>query len=221
MLRVPGASARSKTTSNTRTSGASNDRKARLLKAGEEIFATQRYEDVAVSDIADRAGVAHGLLFHYFGSKRQFYFAVLDDTTRGSEREFDANTTEDPARWLRKEIDTFLDQITHEAPVFSMIVRGSLGAEEEVRRIFDRERDAAVRRLLTKLAPERSSELLEMTLVAWVSAANELGIQWIERGTPSKARVRSVLIAMLNGALRSVADVDRRARFDAERFAGA
>jgi AcrR family transcriptional regulator len=34
-------------------------------------------KDVAVGDIAKSAGVAHGLLFHYFGTKRGIYLAAL------------------------------------------------------------------------------------------------------------------------------------------------
>lgn len=213
--------ARTSATSPTDEPSARGDRRTRLLQVGVEIFAEHRYEDVAVSDIADRAGVAHGLLFHYFGSKRAFFFAVMENITTAALVEFEQNAVRDPGRWLRKELDIYLGQISADKPLFAMIVHGSLGAEEEVRRIFTQQRDAAAKRLMDRLAPERSSALLEMAVSSWVAAANELGLEWIERGGIPKARVRAVLVAMLNGTLEAVAATDRSARFDPERFAGA
>ena len=44
-----------------------------------EAFSATHYEAVAVSDIAASAGVAHGLLFHYFKNKRGLYLAAMEE----------------------------------------------------------------------------------------------------------------------------------------------
>lgn len=53
----------------------------RLIDAAVEAFSEQGYDEVAVADIAKAAGVAHGLLFHYFGNKRGIYLAALRDAS--------------------------------------------------------------------------------------------------------------------------------------------
>lgn len=42
----------------------------RMLEAAVELFADRPFDDVQVGKIAERAGVAHGLMFHHFGTKR-------------------------------------------------------------------------------------------------------------------------------------------------------
>ena len=47
-----------------------NVARERLLQAGYAFIAERPFDSVTVDEIADAAGVAHGLLFHYFGTKR-------------------------------------------------------------------------------------------------------------------------------------------------------
>jgi TetR/AcrR family fatty acid metabolism transcriptional regulator len=48
---------------------ASEDKRRTLLAAAVRVFARSGYHGARVGDIAEEAGVAHGLLYHYFGSK--------------------------------------------------------------------------------------------------------------------------------------------------------
>jgi TetR/AcrR family transcriptional regulator, fatty acid metabolism regulator protein len=45
------------------------DRRRQILAAAVKVFARQGFHGCRVSDIADEAGVAYGLVYHYFGSK--------------------------------------------------------------------------------------------------------------------------------------------------------
>jgi len=51
----------------------------KLLEAAVEHFSARHFDDVAASDITETAGVAQGLLFHYFGNKRGIYLEALRD----------------------------------------------------------------------------------------------------------------------------------------------
>ena len=53
---------------------AAADRRQQILDAAVRVFARQGFHTCRVSDIADEAGVAYGLVYHYFGSKDE----VLD-----------------------------------------------------------------------------------------------------------------------------------------------
>jgi TetR/AcrR family transcriptional regulator, fatty acid metabolism regulator protein len=48
---------------------AATDRRRQILDAAVRVFARQGYHSCRVSDIADEAGVAYGLVYHYFRSK--------------------------------------------------------------------------------------------------------------------------------------------------------
>jgi TetR/AcrR family transcriptional regulator, fatty acid metabolism regulator protein len=53
---------------------AAQDRRRQILDAAVRVFARQGFHGCRVSDIADEAGVAYGLVYHYFSSKEE----VLD-----------------------------------------------------------------------------------------------------------------------------------------------
>jgi len=50
---------------------ATGDKRQRILDAAVRVFADHGYHGSRVGDIAEDAGVAHGLLYHYFSSKEE------------------------------------------------------------------------------------------------------------------------------------------------------
>jgi AcrR family transcriptional regulator len=50
----------------------------RILRVAERLFSRRGYRNVTVRDIADAAHVTHPLIYHYFGSKRGLFSAVLE-----------------------------------------------------------------------------------------------------------------------------------------------
>ncbi len=53
--------------------------RASLIAAAGELFAARGTTSVSVREIADRAGVNHGLIHHYFNSKQGLVDATLDE----------------------------------------------------------------------------------------------------------------------------------------------
>jgi TetR/AcrR family fatty acid metabolism transcriptional regulator len=64
-----------RTTNTSSRARAAADRRRQLLDAAVRVFARQGFHGCRVSDIADEAGVAYGLVYHYFSSKEQ----ILDE----------------------------------------------------------------------------------------------------------------------------------------------
>ena len=69
------------------------DRRRQILDAAVRVFARQGFHSCRVSDIADEAGVAYGLVYHYFRSKDEvmnelfnerwsLLLAAIDETDR-------------------------------------------------------------------------------------------------------------------------------------------
>ena len=55
------------------------DKRRQLLDAAVRVFARKGFHASRVGDIAEEAGVAHGLLYHYFRSKDQVLEAVFQE----------------------------------------------------------------------------------------------------------------------------------------------
>ena len=73
---------------------AATDRRRQILDAAVRVFAREGYHSCRVSDIADEAGVAYGLVYHYFRSKDEvmnelfterwsLLLAAIDEVDRG------------------------------------------------------------------------------------------------------------------------------------------
>ena len=58
------------------------DRRQELLDAAVRVFARKGFRAARVGDIAEEAGVAHGLLYHYFRSKDEVLETIFRDTWR-------------------------------------------------------------------------------------------------------------------------------------------
>jgi len=58
---------------------AGEEKRRQLLDAAVRVFARKGFHASRVGDIAEEAGVAHGLLYHYFRSKDQVLEAVFHD----------------------------------------------------------------------------------------------------------------------------------------------
>jgi AcrR family transcriptional regulator len=56
------------------------DKRRVLLDAAVRVFARKGYHECRVGDIAEEAGVAHGLLYHYFSSKEELLETIFRDT---------------------------------------------------------------------------------------------------------------------------------------------
>ena len=64
----------------TERSPASEERRRQILAGAVRAFARKGFHAARVGDIATEAGVAHGLLYHYFGSKEEVLRTVFSET---------------------------------------------------------------------------------------------------------------------------------------------
>ena len=63
----------------TERSIAQTDKRARILQAAIRVFAEHGFHRARVGDIAHDAGVAHGLLYHYFASKEDVLVTIFHE----------------------------------------------------------------------------------------------------------------------------------------------
>ncbi len=54
------------------------DRRKQILKAAVKVFAERGYHGCRISDVAEEAGVAYGLVYHYYGNKDGLLSSIFD-----------------------------------------------------------------------------------------------------------------------------------------------
>ena len=124
-----------------------------ILDAAVRVFAHKGFHTSRVSDIAEEAGVAHGLLYHYFSSKDE----VLETIFRENwgilvERIHAVEESGEPAReQLRHVAAILLRTWRHEPDVVRVLVREIVRSPEVGQRIDDLEKPIdAIQRIVER-----------------------------------------------------------------------
>ena len=123
------------------------DKRRMILDAAVRVFARQGFHHCRVSDVADEAGVAYGLVYHYFDSKEEILNTLFLERWRimlDAIGEIDAR--ELPSRdKLRSVAGFIIDSYRHDPDLMKVIIvevtraANSFGAVhlEEIRKAYD------------------------------------------------------------------------------------
>ena len=178
-------------------SAASTEKRRVILDAAVRVFARQGFHTCRVSDIADEAGVAYGLVYHYFSSKEQMLDTVfLDRWNVMLEAIAEADASGAPPREKLYGIASFIvDSYRHEPDVMKVIiVEVTRAANTFGRTHLAKIRDAytqiaaivaaaqASGEFRTTITPEFAAQafygLIEQVLTGWIFDSRE--IEWPE-----------------------------------------
>lgn len=191
------------------------DRRAELLTIGRQLFAKHAYDELSIDDVAAAAGVAKGLLYYYFRSKRGFYLATI----RAEADELLALAQPDPAlppaERLRRTLDAYLAFVDQASDRFRALYLAGLGSDPEVRAIRDRDRAEFLRLLSEGVAHQQEpSPALRTALEGWLSFIEGTALDWLDHRDLSAEQLRELLVAALVGSLQAALAVDPTLEID-------
>ncbi|MEH3157230.1 MAG: helix-turn-helix domain containing protein [Gordonia paraffinivorans] len=102
-----------------------------------EVFSDTDYDQVAVADIAARAKVAHGLLFHYFGNKRGIYLAAVRATAEHLNAAFVFEPGSTPRELIHSALEQHLTYLHEHRGLALRLVLGGRGVDAEAWEIYE------------------------------------------------------------------------------------
>jgi AcrR family transcriptional regulator len=176
-----------------------DERRAQILACARRLFSERSYAAVSTSEIANEAGVARGLLHHYFGTKRDLYLEVVRSLVRmpsspvpmqSSGSDLRPIIEESVARWL-----TMLER--NRGTWIAAIGMLGHGRDPEVEEILDEAREQAVDRLVEAVRPiEGSSAPNELRAVirSYSGFAEAASLEWLLRERLSREQVQTLLV---------------------------
>ncbi|GAA3538721.1 TetR/AcrR family transcriptional regulator [Nocardioides daeguensis] len=184
---------------------APDERREQILLAAERLFAAQSYAEVSTTRIAHEAGVARGLLNHYFGDKRTLYLEVVRRASL-------LPTLEDvslPSGSLTDRVDAavrwFLGSITPERATY-LTVRAAegVGEDAEVRSILDEAHDLAAGRVLEMVGGDPRDPAARAVVRAFGELARGAIREWSREETLSREQAHLLLREALLAIVRRV-----------------
>jgi TetR/AcrR family transcriptional regulator, fatty acid metabolism regulator protein len=197
------------------TKSAAVDKRRLILDAGVRVFARRGFHHCRVSDVADEAGVAYGLVYHYFSSKEEILNTLFLERWQimlDAMAEIDARDV--PAREKLHAVAGFIiDSYRHDPDLMKVIIvevtraANSFGALH-----LDRIREAyaGIETIVESARAEgsfKSSIPAEFAAMCFYGAIEQLLTGWIFEVLPKTdyefERAKSLVVEALCGGLES------------------
>jgi AcrR family transcriptional regulator len=199
--------------SESRARLAVDERRAQLLELGLRLFSERAYDEVSIDHIAREAGMSKGLLYHYFGSKRDFYAACV----RAASELLLARLMTDPAlpkvERAREALDAYLAFAEERAAAFIALMRSGIGHDPEVQAIVEATRQRLVDRMMEGMGLTEPRPIFAMAVRSWIGQVEAASLEWLEKRDVPRDTLVQLMLGGLSGTLVTAKVLDPDAPF--------
>ena len=192
---------------------AQTDKRKQILDAAVRVFAEHGYHGSRVGDIAEDAGVAHGLLYHYFSSKEEVLRTVFVENWGELLARFRAvEATDEPAAEKLEGIAKILLRTWRNDPALVTVMVREVARSREIQGQIDevREAFAIVQRVIEEGQAAGSFRRdLDARIASWIvyGALEEILTGWVLGQLPDSEddvrRAERAIVTLALGGLAS------------------
>jgi len=180
------------------------ERREQLLDVANALLAERGYEEVTVDHIAKAAGVARGLVHHYFGGRKEVYLALLERLAAGREGDLRPPLGRSARARVSDSVSRWLDWTEANQTIYlGTIAPGEDIADPDVRLVVA----DLVRRAVVQLAAfhadiAQDSPRLRHGLECWTGLNRAATRRWL-RGEATREETHELLASTLEPILRT------------------
>jgi AcrR family transcriptional regulator len=176
-----------------------DERRRQILTCARRLFSERSYDVVSTTDIAREAGVARGLLHHYFGTKRDLYLEVVRQLVRMPSNPVPLQA---PGRGLQhviaESVDRWLTMLERNRGTWlaAIATRGLGGSDPELEAILEEAREQAADRLIEALQTYEAAQApaeLRAVIHAYSGFAEAASVEWLERERLTREQLQTLL----------------------------
>lgn len=175
-----------------------DERRRQILASARRLFSERHYGSVSLEEIAVEAGVARGLINHYFGTKRDLYVEVVRVMVKVPPPpvpDYVQGTTVEER--IRESIDAWLEMIWRNRETWLDSVRTQGLGDPEIAAIFEEAREEASLRMLAVLGlgpPEEADDVQIALLRAYGGMAEAATVQWLVHERLTREQLERLLV---------------------------
>lgn len=175
-------------------------RRGEILTVAVRLFGRRPYSDVSTTDVARAAGVARGLVNHYFGTKKDLYLEVVRIMLTVPAVALEQIPRDEP---LEQRVDAivnwFLDVVSrHSTSWLAAVNAGGMAGDAQVDAVIAEAIDVAADDVLDAVGlGDGASEALRGMARSYVGLAVFTGREWLQRGVLSREQVHALLATTL------------------------
>jgi len=162
-------------------------RRDEILAAAHDVFTAKGFRSGSLGDIADRVGITHQGILHYFGSKEQLLVEVLRDRDTSGRRELEDATRPEGVDFLLHVLNTVTENVSRTGIVQAYTVLSAESvtdghpAQEWFRGRFAELRDELAEALRVVCEPGTDVPAAELRrgASALIAVMDGLQVQWL------------------------------------------
>ncbi|MGI5241270.1 TetR/AcrR family transcriptional regulator [Dactylosporangium sp. CA-139066] len=185
-----------------------DERREQILSCAVKLFGRRPYAEVSTTDIADAAGVARGLINHYFGTKKGLFIEAVRVLVTIPAVAVEQLPEGDLATRVDASVTWFLDVVSrHSTSWLAAVDGGGVGRDPDVQRVLAEADDVAAESILVAVGladAEEHREQLRAMIRAYCGLAKATAREWLERGALDRAQVHALLATTLITLVRDV-----------------
>ena len=180
------------------------ERREQLLDVANALLAERGYEEVTVDHIAKAAGVARGLVHHYFGGRKEVYLALLERLAAGREGDLRPPLGRSARARVSDSVSRWLDWTEANQTIYlGTIAPGEDIADPDVRLVVaDLVRHAVVQLAAFHADIAQDSPRLRHALECWTGLNRAATRRWL-RGEATREETHELLASTLEHILRT------------------
>jgi AcrR family transcriptional regulator len=176
-------------------------RRGQILACAVRLFGERPYPEVSATDIAREAGVARGLINHYFGTKKDLYLECIRVMVTVPEVAVERLPDGDLRTRVDASVSWFLDVVSrHSTSWLAAVSAGGVGRDADIDRVLTEAEEVAADSVLIAVGladvDEHREELRGM-IRAYGGLAKATAREWLERGALTRAQVHLLLATTL------------------------
>jgi AcrR family transcriptional regulator len=164
------------------------------------VFGDRDYDEVSVDEVAEEAGVSHGLVFQYFGTKRDLYVAAMAPVIERFRWQIAPDLSLTPEQRLESAIRTWAQLMSEHPRGYRSLMTRGMGFKE-IRDELERMHAGAVERISSQMGVDPARPEVQVGLRAWIAFMETSMLSWLDTGGPEL----EVLIEIISAAFFSTA----------------
>lgn len=189
------------------------DRRRQILEAAVKVFADRGFHASRVGDVAEEAGIAYGLVYHYFASKEDLLETIFRTTwTEMLARVREVEEAGVPAAEAVRQVTALLLRTWRRDPDLVRVLVREVTRNQHVQQEIEEIREAmqALERIVRRgqdTGEFQSNLDARLAAVVFYGALEEVLSSWVLGTLPDRdediARAETNVVALLTGGLKS------------------
>jgi AcrR family transcriptional regulator len=162
-----------------------DQRRAQILEAARRVLVADPHRELTVELVAAEAGVSPALLFHYFGSKKKFQYAVIEEAAAEVMLRTAPDPSLPPEEQLRSGIRAFVRAVLEAPQLYRATLLMSAAGDPAVRALHSEIRQVFSTWVIGAVA-QRGIEVtptVELACHGWQGYVEQTLLTWIDNPT--------------------------------------